>query len=90
MRDAITIYFVRHGETDWNAERRYQGQRDLAMNERGRMQARRNGEALRPAFCPTLPAPISSRARSGARARPWRSCAAASAFLPTATGSTSA
>src|SRR5262245_50285904 len=47
MQDAITIYFVRHGETDWNAERRYQGQRDLAMNERGRAQARRNGEALR-------------------------------------------
>jgi probable phosphoglycerate mutase len=53
MRDAITIYFVRHGETDWNAERRYQGQRDLAMNERGRAQARRNGEALR-TFLPDI------------------------------------
>src|SRR4029434_10799050 len=26
MRRDITLYFVRHGETDWNAERRYQGQ----------------------------------------------------------------
>jgi probable phosphoglycerate mutase len=47
MRDGITIYFVRHGETDWNAARRYQGQRDIPLNDRGREQARRNGEALR-------------------------------------------
>ena len=46
MRDGITLYFVRHGETDWNAERRYQGQRDIPLNERGREQARRNGAAL--------------------------------------------
>lgn len=43
----VTIYFVRHGETDWNATRRYQGQADIAINDRGRAQARRNGEALR-------------------------------------------
>jgi probable phosphoglycerate mutase len=47
MRDGITIYFVRHGETDWNAARRYQGQRDIPLNDRGRDQARRNGVALR-------------------------------------------
>lgn len=47
MRDGITIYFIRHGETDWNAERRYQGQRDIAMNAHGRAQAERNGRALR-------------------------------------------
>ncbi len=46
MRDGITLYFVRHGETDWNAERRYQGQRDIPLNERGREQARRNGRTL--------------------------------------------
>ena len=53
MRADVTIYFIRHGETDWNAEARYQGQADVSMNERGRAQARRNGEALRP-FLPAI------------------------------------
>ena len=40
------IVFLRHGETKWNAEGRLQGQRDIPLNERGRGQARRNGEAI--------------------------------------------
>ncbi len=41
-----TLYIVRHGQTAWNAERRFQGQRDTPLNDKGRGQARRNGEAL--------------------------------------------
>ena len=38
------LYFIRHGETDWNAEGRYQGSRDIPLNARGRGQAALNGE----------------------------------------------
>ena len=32
-------FFVRHGETEWNRERRTQGHTDIPLNERGRKQA---------------------------------------------------
>jgi broad specificity phosphatase PhoE len=40
------IIFVRHGETDYNAESRLQGQRDIPLNARGRDQARSVGRTL--------------------------------------------
>jgi broad specificity phosphatase PhoE len=35
-----TLLLARHGETDWNSERRWQGHADQPLNERGREQAR--------------------------------------------------
>ena len=40
------IYFVRHGQTAWNAERRLQGQAESDLTQTGRAQARSNGETL--------------------------------------------
>src|SRR6266542_617734 len=41
------LYYIRHGETDWNREGRLQGQRDVPINANGRAQARQSGEILR-------------------------------------------
>lgn len=41
------LILVRHGETDWNLEGRYQGQADVPLNERGREQAKLLAERLR-------------------------------------------
>jgi probable phosphoglycerate mutase len=44
------IYFIRHGETPWNAERRYQGRRDIPLNLTGQAQADVNGITLAALF----------------------------------------
>lgn len=47
MDEPTRIVLVRHGETAWNAAQRIQGHVDEPLNERGRWQAARAGEALR-------------------------------------------
>jgi probable phosphoglycerate mutase len=44
--EATRIIAVRHGETAWNVDSRIQGQLDIGLNDNGRWQARRVGEAL--------------------------------------------
>ncbi|WP_232630756.1 histidine phosphatase family protein [Methylobacterium sp. Leaf118] len=47
MSGAPTIYFLRHGQTDWNAEGRLQGHRDIDLNARGLAQAEEVADRLR-------------------------------------------
>lgn len=42
----MKIYLVRHGETDWNIERRYQGIENIPLNNKGITQAKVCGKAL--------------------------------------------
>ena len=44
------VYYIRHGETDWNVAGRLQGRHDVPLNARGRVQAIHCGEILRDLF----------------------------------------
>lgn len=43
----MRLYIIRHGETEWNVLRRFQGRSDIPLNEEGRRLARVTAKALR-------------------------------------------
>jgi uncharacterized phosphatase len=66
------LYLVRHGETDWNRQRRIQGLTDIPLNDTGREQARASGRMLARRGFSGLPwhavltSPLSRAAETGA------------------------
>ncbi|UCV12235.1 histidine phosphatase family protein [Dechloromonas denitrificans] len=62
------ICLVRHGETEWNAERRIQGQIDIGLNQTGMRQAEAAGRWLGSAGISALYSSDLKRARTTAEA----------------------
>lgn len=60
------LVLIRHGETDWNVEGRYQGQADPPLNGRGLAQAKRLAEELEQARLEVLYTSSLLRARQTA------------------------
>lgn len=47
LKDGITLYFARHGETEANRQKRFSGRMDTPLTDKGRSQARAVGEILK-------------------------------------------
>lgn len=62
------LILIRHAETDWNVEGRYQGQSDVPLNERGRMQADKMAQSLAPAGLAAIYSSDLARAQETAEA----------------------
>jgi probable phosphoglycerate mutase len=68
--EATRLVLVRHGQTEWTAQRRYSGRGDVPLSERGREQARAAAARVA-ALAPTVAAVVSSPlSRCTATARP--------------------
>lgn len=47
MKNFLKVYLLRHGQTEWNFEGRFQGQKDSPLTALGRRQAEDKEQLLR-------------------------------------------
>jgi probable phosphoglycerate mutase len=47
LKDGLTLYFARHGETEANRQKRFSGRKDTPLTDKGRAQARAVGAILK-------------------------------------------
>jgi broad specificity phosphatase PhoE len=63
-KDCRAIYLVRHGETEWNAQGRFQGALDSPLTRRGRAQAELAGRILAAYVDPAISMEVSPLGRA--------------------------
>ncbi len=47
MKTDCILYLVRHGQTEWNVKKLIQGHKDIPLNEKGKIQARKLADELK-------------------------------------------
>jgi broad specificity phosphatase PhoE len=62
----IHLFLIRHGETDWNRLGRFQGVRDIPLNDEGRRQARLLAETWTQEFDAVLSSPLARASETAA------------------------
>lgn len=65
----MKLYFVRHGETEWNVLKKIQGKTDIPLNENGRKQARELAEKFVNEKLPAVRAYTSPQLRAAETAK---------------------
>ncbi|MBM7565545.1 histidine phosphatase family protein [Paenibacillus sacheonensis] len=63
MQEPTLVYLVRHGQTEWNTQRRFQGHEDSPLTELGVKQASWLGESMRSITIDVIYSSTSPRAR---------------------------